>query len=279
MGYEERMRIINYFNEQRAQLKRWWQGRISQHDLNNDLSDQFEYDNKKIGHSSSSSSSSSSMGHHHMQHQDMEYDEEITGSEHTYEEEEEEEQQQEEQQQTQNQYIPAAPQEDTVACPNTRYYVCPAGTTCVFEYGRYRCRYPTKLTCHDGYKRVNISSTQFQCIDINECDDPTLNTCEFICRNTNGGFKCDCHPGYEMNQEEGTCDDINECELGYERCQHECLNTDGSWTCVCPEGYVYQDFRCQDVNECLERETNECDDDQKCLNTFGGYQCLDPPAC
>merc|ERR1712142_417721 len=111
------MRIINYFNEQRAQLKRWWQGRISQHDLNNDLSDQFEYDNKKIGHSSSSSSSSS-MDHHHMQHQDMEYEEEITGSEHTYEEEEEE-------QQTQNQYIPAAPQEDTVACPNTRYYVCP----------------------------------------------------------------------------------------------------------------------------------------------------------
>ena len=35
-------------------------------------------------------------------------------------------------------FISAAPQEDTVACPNTRYYVCPAGTTCVFEYGRYR---------------------------------------------------------------------------------------------------------------------------------------------
>jgi len=268
-SFEERQRILDYFTVQREQLRRWWQGRISQESLDNDLSEEFEQ-----------GGSSSTTNHGSMHHDEEEEEEEhITGTEEVYEEEEQVQEEEEEQQQTQNQYIPAAPQEDTVACPNTRYYVCPAGTTCVFEYGRYRCRYPTKLTCHDGYKRVNISSTQFQCIDINECEDDDLNTCEFICRNTNGGYRCDCHPGYEMNSEEGTCDDINECELGYVRCQHECLNTDGSWTCVCPEGYVYDDFRCQDINECIEPDTNDCSDDQKCLNTFGGYQCLDPPAC
>ena len=31
-----------------------------------------------------------------------------------------------------------------------------------------------------------------------------------------------------------------------------------------------------DINEC---DPDPCTEDQKCLNTFGGYECLDPPLC
>jgi hypothetical protein len=263
----EIQRINSYFDEQRELLRQQWKGRIDfsdeeEHHEEEHISGQSTHGGSSSHGTSSShggsSSHSSSTSHSSNSHGGRQ---EVGGVNPPIQEEYE--------------YVPAPQQEDTVACPNTQYYVCPAGTTCVFEYGRYRCRYPTKLTCHDGYRRVNISSTQFQCVDINECEDEELNTCEEICRNTVGSFRCDCNPGYQIG-EDGSCEDINECELGYTRCQHECMNTVGSWTCICPEGYTYDDYRCQDINEC---DPDPCTEDQKCLNTFGGYECLDPPLC
>ncbi|CAD5211098.1 unnamed protein product [Bursaphelenchus okinawaensis] len=40
-----------------------------------------------------------------------------------------------------------------------------------------------------------------QCVDINECD--TIGTCDQLCTNTIGSFKCDCHPGYKLYGEKG----------------------------------------------------------------------------
>lgn len=262
----EVQRINSYFDEQRELLRQQWKGRIDFGDEEDDHHEEEHITGSSNGGSSHGGSSHGGSSHGGSSRGGSSHG----GSSHSSSSHG--------QIQEEYEYVPAPQQEDTVACPNTEYYVCPAGTTCVFEYGRYRCRYPTKLTCHDGYRRVNISSTQFQCLDINECDDEELNTCTEICRNTVGSFRCDCHPGYQIG-EDGTCEDINECELGYTRCQHECLNTAGSWTCTCPEGYTYDDYRCQDINECGDDDLNTCTEDQKCLNTFGGHQCLDPPVC
>ncbi len=39
--------------------------------------------------------------------------------------------------------------------------------------------------------------------DIDECDNP--DACSQICINLKGDFKCECHPGYEMDPVSKTC--------------------------------------------------------------------------
>ncbi|CAD5215557.1 unnamed protein product [Bursaphelenchus xylophilus] len=45
--------------------------------------------------------------------------------------------------------------------------------------------------CLNGFELKNG-----QCVDINECE--VVGSCDQICTNTIGSFKCDCHPGYKL---------------------------------------------------------------------------------
>ncbi|CAB1323448.1 unnamed protein product [Coregonus sp. 'balchen'] len=58
-------------------------------------------------------------------------------------------------------------------------------------------------------------------------------------------------------------------------CMHTCINTPGSYHCVCPHGYnLTRDNRsCKDIDECESRLHN-CTQDQECVNTYGGFQCV-----
>ena len=40
--------------------------------------------------------------------------------------------------------------------------------------------------------------------DINECD-PSVNSCEQVCYNTNGSFVCDCRQGYVITADGLSC--------------------------------------------------------------------------
>ncbi|KAK7933456.1 hypothetical protein WMY93_004352 [Mugilogobius chulae] len=75
---------------------------------------------------------------------------------------------------------------------------------------------------------------------------------------------------------DGACVDIDECLR--KPCQHECHNTIGSFQCLCPPGYklLPNGRTCKDIDECLEQGI-QCDHNQMCFNTRGGYQCLDTP--
>ena len=43
--------------------------------------------------------------------------------------------------------------------------------------------------------------------DVDECQDPAINTCEQMCNNVLGSFTCGCNPGYIVNpQDDTTCD-------------------------------------------------------------------------
>jgi len=160
-------------------------------------------------------------------------------------------------------------------CPGTNFF-CPVGRQCVYRAGSLRCELPSRQTCSKGLQRVDISTTQFRCEDINECDDEELNDCEHVCRNLFGSYRCECPPGFRMGPE--GCEDINECSQAYPVCQHECINTDGSYECVCPDGYELQDgTRCEDVDEC--EAADACPADAKCLNLYGGYECTTPEPC
>ncbi|KAL2099440.1 hypothetical protein ACEWY4_005920 [Coilia grayii] len=88
------------------------------------------------------------------------------------------------------------------------------------------------------------------------------------------GYRCRCDPGYQLNDLQTHCIDINECEDNVCGEKAHCANTYGSYTCRCQSGYslvITQNRKfCQDVNEC--DMPNKCPGGQ-CVNTEGSYTC------
>ena len=61
--------------------------------------------------------------------------------------------------------------------------------------------------------------------DIDECIRMELNTCDMICVNTVGDFRCDCRSGYQLNQKDGrTCEGT---QTGYYGAIQVLRNADG----------------------------------------------------
>lgn len=87
----------------------------------------------------------------------------------------------------------------------------------------------------------------------------------------------DCAKGYIFNDDQGACQDVDECESGENTCKYSqlCVNENGNYSCICPEGFVQKGFgnKCLDINEC-SKKTHECSHD--CVNTRGSYKCMCP---
>ncbi|GFX78978.1 vitamin K-dependent protein S [Trichonephila clavipes] len=100
--------------------------------------------------------------------------------------------------------------------------------------------------------------------------------CSDICSNTLGSAHCACPPGFELQEDQKTCSDIDECSLKNGGCDGICHNTVGNFSCSCWEGYVASvndKYSCEDVDECKENN-GDCSD--KCINFKGGYHCTCP---
>ncbi|KAG5568352.1 hypothetical protein H5410_064632 [Solanum commersonii] len=70
-------------------------------------------------------------------------------------------------------------------------YACKENSECVDSdtgLGGYRC------SCKPGFQGKPYLTPG--CQDVDECTDPSTNTCEKICTNTPGGFYCSCPDGY-----------------------------------------------------------------------------------
>ena len=73
-------------------------------------------------------------------------------------------------------------------------------------------------------------------------------------------FKCNI---FYVPRIAGVCQDINECSIFAAGQSHTfgdscggdatCQNTDGSYNCYCNEGFDGTGFKCEDINECLNR--------------------------
>lgn len=128
---------------------------------------------------------------------------------------------------------------------------------CMPDYDHFYCE------CADGY---TLAPDKRTCLDVDEC---LRGPCKQICVNVPGTFECQCHEGYDRN-DEGECEDIDECIN--DSCEHACENTPGSHICHCHLGYslVPEDpSRCQDTNECEIPGTCQ----QMCVNYEGGFEC------
>nr|XP_023691796.1 fibulin-5 [Paramormyrops kingsleyae] len=83
------------------------------------------------------------------------------------------------------------------------------------------------------------------------------------------GRSAPCILGYTLG-EDGTCVDIDECEVNSHQCNptQVCINTAGGYTCSCTEGYWLIGGQCQDIDEC---RYGYCQ--QLCANMPGSYSC------
>uniref|UniRef100_A0A3Q0SSY1 Fibulin 5 n=1 Tax=Amphilophus citrinellus TaxID=61819 RepID=A0A3Q0SSY1_AMPCI len=126
--------------------------------------------------------------------------------------------------------------------------------------------------------------------DINECEtnshhcNPTqlcINseggyTCSCqLCANIPGSYSCSCNPGFILNPDSRTCQDVDEC--ADEPCSHGCFNTYGSYMCNCNEGFelASDGTTCIDLDECSFSDFL-CQ--YRCVNTPGSFSCICPPA-
>lgn len=140
------------------------------------------------------------------------------------------------------------------------------------------------ISCKSGFV---FNETTDTCTDIDECrdglpggDKPCIGE-GMICINHPGFYNCSCSEGFQM-AEDGTCVDINECNLPKNPCRsgQQCRNIIGSYQCIrqvpCGFGYVLnpKTQQCEDVNEC-KADPNICGRGMMCINVRGGHKCVD----
>ncbi|KAI2797301.1 Calcium ion binding [Blomia tropicalis] len=153
---------------------------------------------------------------------------------------------------------------------------------CRNTIGSFRCD-----QCQSGYRMMvlndydhNQQQQQQQqhivCEDIDECRDNMLNQCSHGCINLIGTFKCSCPHGFQLDSDNRTCIDVDECSTStmFNHCPGMlCVNSIGSYQCTCPDGFQSFNSICNDINEC--DSMNRCKRNETCINNLGSYECLD----
>ena len=154
-----------------------------------------------------------------------------------------------------------------------------------------------ECTCNVGYQHETGTDSRFyNCIDIPECSDPELNSCDPVtqqCVEEEPGYTCECAWGYHAEAVVGSrtlvCTDDNECgmpegELDQDgtarmKCDvfadvptSECANNDGSYSCTCLTGYDQATMNTTNAQTCLNLD--ECGTaDDYCAETFECQNC------
>ncbi|KAM7125881.1 thrombomodulin [Molossus nigricans] len=204
--------------------------------------------------------------------------------------------------------------------------LCPADTTTMAN-GR-SCTAPGEHLCHklcehfcdpnadlpEGYSCIcetgyKLAADKHRCEDVDDCMQ-VPSPCPQVCVNKQGGFECQCSPGYDLVDGEcvesgdpcsGTnceyqCQPLGKsnyscvCAEGFtpnphapHRCQMFCNQTscpadcdpNNPDRCQCPEGYILDgDDMCTDIDEC---DNGNCPDAFSCRNLPGTYECICGP--
>ncbi|XP_078334851.1 uncharacterized protein LOC111121476 isoform X3 [Crassostrea virginica] len=131
--------------------------------------------------------------------------------------------------------------------------------------------------CQAGYQ-LNAQD-QESCIDVDECNNDTLNQCsnKDLCVNLEGSYKCTCPDYSTLQNDERTCKECDGFHFG-KNCENPCncgigsSRCDKEKGCVCKTGWT--GAKCDlDIDECAA--TNPCTGgNQVCQNSPGAYKCI-----
>lgn len=151
--------------------------------------------------------------------------------------------------------------------------ICGKNSKCYNNQGSYRCE------CKQGYEKIDKSSSNSKCRDINECIfGPNPCGKNANCINTDGSYKCVCVDGFIGDARIGCkspCDDVS-CG------PHATCQVNGNEAaCICDHGYTFDPNNvtsgCQDVNECANHgPSGLCGQGAICTNVPGSYHCHCP---
>uniref|UniRef100_A0A8W8NC50 Fibrillin-1 n=1 Tax=Magallana gigas TaxID=29159 RepID=A0A8W8NC50_MAGGI len=145
------------------------------------------------------------------------------------------------------------------------------------QFPQLNCSYGCRFGEIDPYKGYCFCESGFELdFDNSTCKDINecneSSTCQHNCTNLQGSFECACTTGYSLENDGISCKDIDEC-LQDSHCEHYCNNTDGSYICSCRDGYNAVNFsKCEDIDECSTINTG-IDGCQNCTNTPGSFHC------
>nr|XP_012218610.1 PREDICTED: vitellogenin receptor-like [Linepithema humile] len=139
--------------------------------------------------------------------------------------------------------------EDEFTCDNQKcigkHLVCNNVDDCGDNSEETDCRNNKKnIENCDQFKCTSGTCLSFDkvCDGINDCPDGSDEygncslacqnaKCEDMCQNRPHGAVCSCRPGYSLDSNGKSCNDINECLQNV--CSQNCLNTVGSYICEC----------------------------------------------
>ncbi|XP_016371582.1 adhesion G protein-coupled receptor E2-like [Sinocyclocheilus rhinocerous] len=132
---------------------------------------------------------------------------------------------------------------------------CGPNTKCVNSEGGYNC------TCATGYissngKEIFNAGQGVQCIDRDECNDPSFCGNHASCHNTAGGFYCICDAGFRLKSGETNFTDTSElcesvCDIDKSICGGGvCKNSKDGHECLCSLGftnYGHKQMKCTEL--------------------------------
>ncbi|KAM4591721.1 latent-transforming growth factor beta-binding protein 1 isoform 2-T2 [Odontesthes bonariensis] len=114
-----------------------------------------------------------------------------------------------------------------------------------------------------------------QSAEVDECQISPYICGQGICYNTAESYTCHCNEGYQLDDSQATCVDIDECENRVACPSGICYNEPGGYTCgSCPHGFLGQGGQCIDVDECQDEQV--CIRGH-CLNSEGSFICVCGP--
>nr|XP_022333526.1 mucin-like protein [Crassostrea virginica] len=158
-----------------------------------------------------------------------------------------------------------ADQKTCESCAVTNSWGPNCTTPCNCGVGSSSCNPVSGCVCAQGW-------TGTLCEDnINECvTSPPCNATQ-LCVDNPGSYTCTCRTGFQADQN-GGCQDVDECSINQDTCKQLCTNTEGSYNCSCSPGFLLMDDgnSCQDIDECATGKHN-CS--QACSNSEGSYLC------
>ncbi|PVD20672.1 hypothetical protein C0Q70_18830 [Pomacea canaliculata] len=124
--------------------------------------------------------------------------------------------------------------------------------TCTNTVGGFVCSCPPHLS-------LSPDNRTCQGAGVSRCEQQN-GGCQQVCVTLpEGGYRCDCHAGYQIQSDHATCEDVDECAHANGGCHQRCLNSPGSYHCACEEGYSLRRdgdglVTCEDAGETLAQK-------------------------